>query len=34
MGSRGIGYVEGFLLGSTATRVMHHAKIPVLIVHC
>jgi nucleotide-binding universal stress UspA family protein len=34
MGSRGIGYVEGFLLGSTTTRVAHHAKIPVLIIHC
>ncbi len=34
MGSRGLGAVEGFLLGSTTTRVAHHAKIPVLIVHC
>jgi nucleotide-binding universal stress UspA family protein len=34
MGSRGLGYVEGFLLGSTTSRVAHHAKIPVLIVHC
>ena len=34
MGSRGLGSVEGFLLGSTTTRVAHHAKIPVLIVHC
>ncbi len=34
VGSRGMGYVEGFLLGSTTTRVAHHAKIPVLIVHC
>jgi nucleotide-binding universal stress UspA family protein len=34
MGSRGMGFVEGFLLGSTTTRVAHHAKIPVLIVHC
>jgi nucleotide-binding universal stress UspA family protein len=34
IGSRGMGFVEGFLLGSTTTRVAHHAKIPVLIVHC
>ena len=34
MGSRGMGFVEGFLLGSTTTRVAHHAKVPVLIVHC
>jgi len=34
VGSRGMGFVEGFLLGSTTTRVAHHAKIPVLIVHC
>jgi nucleotide-binding universal stress UspA family protein len=34
LGSRGMGFVEGFLLGSTTTRVAHHAKIPVLIVHC
>jgi nucleotide-binding universal stress UspA family protein len=34
VGSRGMGFVEGFLLGSTTTRVAHHAKVPVLIVHC
>jgi len=34
LGSRVLGSVEGFLLGSTTTRVAHHAKIPVLIVHC
>jgi nucleotide-binding universal stress UspA family protein len=34
LGSRGMGFVEGFLLGSTTTRVAHHAKMPVLIVHC
>jgi nucleotide-binding universal stress UspA family protein len=34
MGSRGMGFVKGFLLGSTTTRVAHHAKIPVMIVHC
>jgi nucleotide-binding universal stress UspA family protein len=34
MGSRGMGFVKSFLLGSTTTRVAHHAKIPVMIVHC
>ena len=34
IGSRGMGFVKGFLLGSTTTRVAHHAKIPVMIIHC
>ena len=32
MGSRGLGQFQGLLIGSVSDRVMHHAKIPVLIV--
>ncbi|HXZ24162.1 MAG TPA: universal stress protein [Methanomassiliicoccales archaeon] len=32
MGSRGLGAVEGFLLGSVTSRVAHHTTIPLLIV--
>ena len=32
MGSRGLGSVEGFLLGSVTSRVTHHVRVPILIV--
>ena len=32
MGSSGMGHISGLLLGSVSDRVMHHAKVPVLIV--
>ncbi len=32
LGSRGLGTISGFLLGSVSDRVSHHAKCPVLIV--
>lgn len=32
MGTRGLGSVSGMLLGSVATKVMHSAEVPVLLV--
>jgi nucleotide-binding universal stress UspA family protein len=34
MGSRGVGGVKGFVLGSVSDRVADHAPCPVLIVKC
>ncbi len=33
VGSRGLGEIGGFLLGSVSDRISHHAKCPVLVVH-
>ncbi|HEX3015580.1 MAG TPA: universal stress protein [Desulfobacteria bacterium] len=33
MGSRGLGEIRGFLMGSVSDRVSHHAKVNVMIVH-
>ena len=32
MGSRGLGQIKGYLMGSVSNRVCRHAKCPVLIV--
>jgi nucleotide-binding universal stress UspA family protein len=32
LGSRGLGSVERFLIGSVTSRVSHHIKIPIMIV--
>jgi nucleotide-binding universal stress UspA family protein len=34
LGSRGLGAMEGFLLGSVTSKVVHYAKVPTLIVPC
>jgi len=33
MGSRGLGAVKSFLIGSVSNYVLHHAKCPVMIIH-
>ncbi len=33
LGSRGVGKVTGYLLGSVSDRVTHQARAPVLVVH-
>ncbi len=33
VGSRGLSMVQGILLGSVSYRVLHHATVPVLVVH-
>lgn len=33
IGSRGLSMVQGILLGSVSYRVLHHAAVPVLVVH-
>lgn len=33
IGSRGLGELKGFLLGSVSDRVSHHARCPVMIIH-
>ncbi len=32
MGTRGLGSAAGFVMGSVATKVLHNAKVPVLLV--
>jgi nucleotide-binding universal stress UspA family protein len=32
MGTRGLGTVQGLLLGSVATKVIHLANVPVMLV--
>jgi len=32
MGSRGLGEIKGYLMGSVSNRVVRHASCPVLIV--
>jgi nucleotide-binding universal stress UspA family protein len=32
VGSRGLGSIEGLLMGSISTKVVHHSKVPVLVV--
>jgi nucleotide-binding universal stress UspA family protein len=34
MGSRGVGAMEGYLFGSVTSKVVHHSKIPTLIIPC
>ncbi|AEF94408.1 UspA domain-containing protein [Desulfotomaculum nigrificans CO-1-SRB] len=33
MGSRGLGEIKGYLMGSVSNRVARHASCPVLIIH-
>jgi nucleotide-binding universal stress UspA family protein len=33
MGTRGMGAVSGLVMGSTATKVLHLASVPVVLVH-
>ncbi len=32
VGSRGLSSIEGFLMGSVSSRVVHHSKVPTLVV--
>lgn len=32
VGSRGLGSIEGFLLGSVSSKVLHHVRVPALVV--
>jgi nucleotide-binding universal stress UspA family protein len=33
MGSRGLGAIKSFLLGSVSNFVLHHTKVPVMLIH-
>jgi nucleotide-binding universal stress UspA family protein len=33
MGTRGLGAVKGFIVGSVSRKVIHYASCPVMVVH-
>jgi nucleotide-binding universal stress UspA family protein len=34
MGSRGLGAMDGYIFGSVTSKVVHHSKVPTLIIPC